>query len=191
MRRPRRARASGCRRSATAAGSSLPSFGGYGVDGHRPRRRSTSTASWHVVRVPDAAIYDAGLRYEDLVRAVDVVLTKPGYGIIAECIANDTALVYTSRGRFAEYPVLVREMPRYLRCAYHRERRARWPAAGARRSTRRSARPPPPETPRDRRRRRHCGYDRRAPVRRPTAKNGTQLPQLRKLPMTWELGVGR
>ena len=66
----------------------------------------------------DAAIYDAGLRYEDLVRAVDVVLTKPGYGTLSECIANDTAVVYTSRGRFAEYDVLVGEMPKYLRCAY-------------------------------------------------------------------------
>jgi len=68
--------------------------------------------------VNEAAIYDGGLRYEDLVHAVDVVVTKPGYGIISECIANDTAIVYTSRGRFAEYDVLVREMPRYLRSAY-------------------------------------------------------------------------
>jgi hypothetical protein len=58
------------------------------------------------------------LRYEDLVAAVDVVLTKPGYGIIAECVANDTAIVYTSRGHFVEYDVLVREMPRWLRCAF-------------------------------------------------------------------------
>jgi hypothetical protein len=27
-------------------------------------------------------------------------------------------MVYTSRGRFVEYDVLVQEMPRYLRCAY-------------------------------------------------------------------------
>ena len=32
--------------------------------------------------------------------------------------ANDTAVVYTSRGRFAEYDVLVREMPKYLRAAF-------------------------------------------------------------------------
>jgi hypothetical protein len=63
-------------------------------------------------------IYDRGLRYEDLVHAVDAVVTKPGYGIISECIANQTAIVYTSRGRFPEYDVLVREMPRYLRSAY-------------------------------------------------------------------------
>jgi L-arabinokinase len=58
------------------------------------------------------------VRYEDLVAAVDVVLTKPGYGIIAECIAGETALVYTSRGRFREYPVLVEAMPRYLRTRF-------------------------------------------------------------------------
>jgi hypothetical protein len=49
---------------------------------------------------------------------VDAVVSKPGYGIISECIANDTALLYTSRGQFAEYDVLVREMPRYLRCRF-------------------------------------------------------------------------
>jgi hypothetical protein len=95
----------------------LPSFGGYGVDNIEKASLDLGPA-WQVVRLRDGDIYDAGLRYEDLVRAVDVVLTKPGYGIISECIAHHTALVYTSRGRFAEYPVLVREMPRYLRCAY-------------------------------------------------------------------------
>ena len=60
-------------------------------------------------------MYAAGYRYEDLVRAVDVVATKPGYGIISECLANDTAILYTSRGDFIEYGVLVEAMPRFLR----------------------------------------------------------------------------
>ena len=68
--------------------------------------------------VDERAIYDAGYRYEDIVAAVDVVATKPGYGIIAECVANDTAMIYTSRGRFVEYEVLVREMPKYLRASF-------------------------------------------------------------------------
>jgi L-arabinokinase len=68
--------------------------------------------------VDERSIYAAGYRYEDLVRAVDVVATKPGYGIVAECIANETALLYTSRGHFVEYDVMVREMPRYLRCGF-------------------------------------------------------------------------
>ena len=69
-----------------------------------------------------AAMLDQGFHYVDLVAAVDVVLTKPGYCIIAECAAHDTALVYTSRGDFAEYAVLVEAMPRLLRCAYIEQR---------------------------------------------------------------------
>jgi L-arabinokinase len=110
----------------------LLSFGGYGirdldlsaldcldtwdvvVTGSIPP--DTMARRLHFIYEPD--IYDRGLRYEDLVHAADAVVTKPGYGIISECIANETAIVYTSRGRFAEYDVLVREMPRYLRSIY-------------------------------------------------------------------------
>jgi L-arabinokinase len=96
----------------------LPTFGGYGVEGLDYGLIDLG-GDWQVLAdFPDAPIYDAGLRYEDVVGAVDAVFTKPGYGIISECIANGTALVYTDRGRFAEYDVLVREMPKYLRCAY-------------------------------------------------------------------------
>jgi L-arabinokinase len=57
-----------------------------------------------------------GLKYQDLVAAADVVISKPGYGIVSECVANRTALLYTSRGRFIEYDLFVAEMPRMLRC---------------------------------------------------------------------------
>jgi hypothetical protein len=67
-----------------------------------------------VHRVDETSLYGQGLRYEDLVGAVDIVASKPGYGIISECAANGTALLYTDRGRFCEYDALVREMPRYL-----------------------------------------------------------------------------
>ena len=59
-------------------------------------------------------------------------MTKPGYGIISECIANRTAIVYTARGRFAEYEVLVGEMPKYLRAQYLDQqsvKAGRWRAA--------------------------------------------------------------
>jgi L-arabinokinase len=71
-----------------------------------------------VVEFGEQALYDAGWRYEDLVAAVDVVATKPGYGIIAECAAHQTALLYTSRGHFVEYEILVQEMPRYVRSQF-------------------------------------------------------------------------
>jgi hypothetical protein len=71
-----------------------------------------------VIRVDEPALYGSGLRYEDLVSAVDIVLSKPGYGIVSECVANGTRLLYTSRGRFREYDIFVEQMPRYLPCAF-------------------------------------------------------------------------
>jgi hypothetical protein len=114
--------------------AALLSFGGYGmpnldlarVDVARDWTVVTTdrvsgvgaAALGHVTVVTEDAFHGGAFRYEDLVAAVDVVLTKPGFGIVAECIAAGTPLVYTSRGTFREYDVLVREMPRYLRCAF-------------------------------------------------------------------------
>ncbi len=95
----------------------LVSFGGYGLQGATKPHLSGYHVLWPG-EFDEGAMYDRGYRYEDVVRAVDVVVTKPGYGIISECIANDTALLYTSRGDFREYPVLVEAMPKYLRCAF-------------------------------------------------------------------------
>jgi len=141
----------------------LVSFGGYGVDGlnsqaleeleaysfvvgHLPARGAGIAPSPGVVHVPEQRLAAAGLTYQDLVRAADVVVTKPGYGIVSEAIANETALLYTSRGRFAEYAVMLREMPRYLRARFiDRDDllSGRWaPALDAL-----LAQPPPPETP--------------------------------------------
>ncbi|MSO45788.1 MAG: hypothetical protein EXQ59_03340 [Acidobacteria bacterium] len=119
----------------------LMSFGGYGLPGldtdvlAKFKKHTVVTAAnlpvgrtrkdgpgaerkGSFVSVNEEAMYNAGVRYEDLVGAADVVVTKPGYGIIAECIANDTAVLYTSRGHFPEYDVLVEEMPKYLRTAF-------------------------------------------------------------------------
>jgi L-arabinokinase len=98
----------------------LVSFGGYGVDGLdvAALRRLDGYRALLPGDVDESAMYEQGLRYEDLVRAVDVVVSKPGYGIVSECLANDTALLYTSRGHFVEYDVLVAAMPRFLRSAF-------------------------------------------------------------------------
>lgn len=60
----------------------------------------------------------AGLSYTDLLAASDVVLSKVGYGIVADCIANQVPLLYTHRGRFVEQDVFARELPDVLRCRY-------------------------------------------------------------------------
>jgi L-arabinokinase len=89
----------------------------------------------------------ASLTYPDLVAAADLVISKPGYGIVSECVANGTALLYTSRGHFVEYDVFVARMPRVLRCRFlGREDflAGRW-GDGVRALL---AQPPPPERPR-------------------------------------------
>jgi UDP:flavonoid glycosyltransferase YjiC (YdhE family) len=92
----------------------LASFGGYGVDipfEEIARREGLTVLSPATMPTPP-------LSYQDLVAAADAVLTKPGYGIVSECAANGTPLLYTSRGPFAEYDVFVAEMPRILRCRF-------------------------------------------------------------------------
>lgn len=118
----------------------LVSFGGYGVPGldtdtlskfkrhtvimttNAPagRRKETTAAERKgtFISINEEAMYDAGVRYEDLVGAAEAVVTKPGYGIISECVANDTAVLYTSRGHFPEYDVIVDEMPKFVRSAF-------------------------------------------------------------------------
>lgn len=115
----------------------LLSFGGHGLKdlrpdafnsfgdeyvavltGHLEMSDAARRSRRGVVEFGEQELYDRGFRYEDLVAAVDVVATKPGYGIIAECAANDTALLYTSRGHFVEYEVLVQEMPCFVRSQF-------------------------------------------------------------------------
>jgi L-arabinokinase len=147
----------------------LASFGGYGLDGldldaltRLDGYVALVSGSTPLARLPDGLrqgrrgsllpfdeshMYTAGFRYEDLVRAVDVVVSKPGYGIIAECLANDTALLYTSRGDFVEYHVLVEAMPRFLRTAFIDQQEVfagRWTPY----LDRLLAQPDPPERPR-------------------------------------------
>ncbi len=65
-----------------------------------------------------AELDHVGIRYEDLVAAADIVVSKPGYGIVSECIANKTALLYTSRGYFVENEVMVEAMQQVMRCRF-------------------------------------------------------------------------
>ena len=50
-------------------------------------------------------------------RATSVV-TKPGYGIVADCLANRVAVLFTDRGPFREYDVLAEALPRLGRARY-------------------------------------------------------------------------
>ena len=52
--------------------------------------------------------------HHELVRAADIVVSKPGYGVVSECLAAGTPILYTSRGDFAEYPLLVEAIEAHL-----------------------------------------------------------------------------
>jgi L-arabinokinase len=58
------------------------------------------------------------LSYEDVVAAVDGVITKPGYGIVSDCLAHGIPVIYTDRGFFPEYDILVQEMAKQLSTVY-------------------------------------------------------------------------
>lgn len=53
--------------------------------------------------------------FSDVVASVDAVVTKPGYGILSDCLANGKPLVCAKRRDFAEYPVLVEALKRHFR----------------------------------------------------------------------------
>jgi L-arabinokinase len=103
----------------------LVSFGGLGLPGFQASSLVDLTAFDFLVsetlhqppahvRAMPTDLGALGLGYEDVVGAVDVVVTKPGYGIVSDAIGARTRMVYTERGDFPEYPVLVREMGDYL-----------------------------------------------------------------------------
>lgn len=45
--------------------------------------------------------------FADLLAAADAVIAKPGYGIVADCLANGTPLLHVPRHDFAEVPHLI------------------------------------------------------------------------------------
>jgi L-arabinokinase len=53
--------------------------------------------------------------FADVVAAADIVVSKPGYGIVAACAAHETNFLYPRRYGFREDEVLLAEAPRYTR----------------------------------------------------------------------------
>jgi hypothetical protein len=56
--------------------------------------------------------------FTDLVAAVDLVISKPGYGIVADCLSHGTPMIYSDRGEFPEYPILVEGIKAFLPSCY-------------------------------------------------------------------------
>lgn len=95
----------------------LLSFGGLGLNA-LPWVRFQALDDYFFVATGQSELSQGNLRvlpdtqqrYEDLLRAVDVIVTKPGYGIVADVISHHVPLLYTDRGEFPEYPRLVQAL---------------------------------------------------------------------------------
>jgi len=101
----------------------LLSFGGLGLPGFDRGVLAPLETRFRFVDasdVPADRLRALGLVYPDVVGASDVVVTKPGYGIVTDAIAAGARVVYTDRGAFPEYDVMVREMAGYLPTEYVR-----------------------------------------------------------------------
>ncbi|HEX9050529.1 MAG TPA: hypothetical protein VF841_08365 [Anaeromyxobacter sp.] len=122
-RRPRLARDEARRRlGLDGRRTVLVSFGGIGLPGLRPEAlRAGAGPGYRFVfpeEVAEERLASLGLEYPDVIGAVDAIVTKPGYGIVSDAIGAGTRLVYTERGDFPEYDVLVAGMPRHLACVH-------------------------------------------------------------------------
>lgn len=53
--------------------------------------------------------------FSDVIASVDAVVSKPGFGILSDCIANQKPLVYSDRSDFQEYQILENAIRKYLK----------------------------------------------------------------------------
>ena len=93
----------------------LLSFGGIGLPGlARESLEGQGLSALLPEDLPPERLGALGLSYEDVVGAADALVSKPGYGIVTDAIGARTPLVYTDRGDFPEYPIMVEEMAQWL-----------------------------------------------------------------------------
>lgn len=69
--------------------------------------------AWEGTRIH--AVDRATISFSDLLASVDGVVSKPGFGILSECIVNHKPLVYAERSDFREYAVLEDAIRRHLK----------------------------------------------------------------------------
>jgi L-arabinokinase len=53
--------------------------------------------------------------FADVLSSVDAVVSKPGFGVISDCVVNGKPLIYADREDFLEYEVLLDAIRKYLR----------------------------------------------------------------------------
>ena len=91
----------------------LLSFGGLGLE-RLPWKKIEELRDYYFVgtgKTPQrwgnlTVLPEMQREYCDLVRAADVMIAKPGYGIVADIIAHQTPVLYAERNDFPEYHFL-------------------------------------------------------------------------------------
>jgi hypothetical protein len=53
--------------------------------------------------------------FSSVVASVDAVVSKPGFGILSDCVVNQKPLIYADRSDFAEYSILETAIRKYLK----------------------------------------------------------------------------
>jgi UDP:flavonoid glycosyltransferase YjiC (YdhE family) len=99
------------------------SFGGHASDGPDPDRLARLDGYAFVMTAPGDAfgrakrygpnlfgIPPSGDPYVDLLAASDAAIVKPGYGIVADLLANRVPALYVSREGYREEPVLAQAL---------------------------------------------------------------------------------
>lgn len=76
--------------------------------------RQLAPAAGNIHLVNEDGLAAEGIEYLDIVNAADVVVSKPGYCTIADCLATRTRLVYLARPEFPEAAILEPLMQREL-----------------------------------------------------------------------------
>lgn len=97
-------------------------FGGI-VPGLRPRWRESAVGN-HIVFAPDEWCTEgpwlpmaaSGTSFLDLIASADVVITKAGYGIVAEVAAAEIPALLITRGDWPEEPYLIEWLQAYGQC---------------------------------------------------------------------------
>ena len=72
--------------------------------------------SWPITRADMTALEPLGLPIIDLLRSVDAVLTKPGYGTFSEAACNGTPVLYLRRDDWPEQDCLIDWLQAHARC---------------------------------------------------------------------------
>ena len=70
-------------------------------------------------QVAEDNIYNwpAGMRFWDVMQVCDVVVSKPGHGIVTDCATLGVGLLWPARNGFREDAMILGEGKRYFRCA--------------------------------------------------------------------------